>query len=1118
MQNGMKPSPARRLWDGLAPPDSNDEEQLRIGSAVRLLGVGAFVGIVPFLFLEWRSGWVLQVWLLCIIELVLLGALWLNRRGHVRTAALALNATALVCGAALVSMSAEGYRDVSLLLFPAIPVLAGLLLSRSYYWVMSAAAVLVAASLILLQINGLIPYATQTGGFNDLIATVVILMLTSVAVGYLVVALGNSRRLAKATIEALWHHTCVLDDKGMVLAVTRAWGLEGARPPIPLAPSVGINYLDLCEKSSGPNAQETAAFAAGLRAVLRGEQEELAMEYACHSPCEDRCFLTKVRRVGTPGAIRVVIAHEDVTRQRQAELALRLSEARYRGLFEQSPIGIYRTTPDGRVLVANPALLGMLGFDSCEELLMRNLERSGFEPEYQRSEFKERMERDGEVRGLEATWVTRDGRRLSVRENASAVRSPDGQVIYYEGTVEDITARRLAEDESRRTHARLRRILDNLQDGFLQTGPNGRYIMANPSAARMFGYGSAEEMIGVQEESLCANPGERASVLDKLRTQGAVVDYVTQARRRDGTTFWISMSAQMFPTDDGEVVGTEALVRDITDRKLAEEKLRLSEEQHRQLVQNLHAGVVVHGPDTRILLANEQACRLLGLSEEEIRGKAAVDPVWAFFGPDEMPLPLEEYPVNQVLASRSPVRDLVGAVRRPGTEDLVWLLVNAFPELGPRGELRQVVVTFVDITERRHAEEERRKLHENLAQSDRLASMGMMAAGLAHEINNPLAYSLYNLESLCEDLPRCVRQLAFVQQTLADRLGESGLRQALGGHTEALEASVWLDVEARFSDALEGTRRIKDIARRLGTFSRVEKDQVARVELLHPIDSAIGIASNEIKYRATVVREIGPTASVMGSEGRLSQVFLNLLLNAAQSIEEGAPGRNTIRVRTWQEGPTVFAEVQDTGSGIPPENLERIFDPFFTTKPVGVGSGLGLSIVRTILAGYHGTIEAESELGRGTRFLIRLPAAPAEATREPAHVDAEIGVTTSRGRLLVIDDDAGVRKALRRILDGHELIEAESGRQACELLATDQSFDVILCDIGMPNMSGIDVHSWLLELHPRLAQRVVFLTGGAFTPRATAYLEKIQNPQVEKPFDTANLEKLVTDYVRRRGK
>ena len=170
-------------------------------------------------------------------------------------------------------------------------------------------------------------------------------------------------------------------------------------------------------------------------------------------------------------------------------------------------------------------------------------------------------------------------------------------------------------------------------------------------------------------------------------------------------------------------------------------------------------------------------------------------------------------------------------------------------------------------------------------------------------------------------------------------------------------------------------RRIKEIARRLGSFSRVEKDQLTPVELRYPIESAITIASNEIKYRASVVRDIGLTAPVLASEGRLTQVFLNLLLNAAQAIEEGDAENNTIRVRTWQSGPTVLAEVQDTGCGIPPANLDRIFDPFFSTKPVGVGSGLGLNIVRSIIAGYGGKIEVESVAGKGSRFVIRLPAA-----------------------------------------------------------------------------------------------------------------------------------------------
>ncbi len=1119
MRTVTKPNPARQLWNWLAPPDFCPAEEKSVGLAVRFLGAISVVGVFPFLVLEWVHGWMLQFWMLCITELVLFGVLWLNRRGYSQLAALTLTLTTLVCGAGIVYLSGAGYHDISFLLFPGIPVMASLLLPRRYYLGVSGAVVLVASILILLQIYGPHPSAGPAR-YRDLAATIVILTVISVGTSFLVATLGVSQRFSQATIDALPEEICVLDGSGKVLAVNLAWRhFAEANPPAPPDAFVGSNYLEVCETATGRDAVDALTFAAGLRAVLSKEREEFAMEYTCPSHDGDLCFSAHVTRFPGQGAARVVVAHENITRRRQAEQALRLSEERYRGLFEQSPLGIYRTTPDGRILVANPALLEMLGCDSAEDLAARNLEESGFEPDYHRPEFKERLEREGELRGLEATWLTRQGRQLHVRENAAAIRGPDGQVAYYEGTVEDITARKLAEDEIRRTQARLRRILDNLQDAYLQAGPDGRYTMANPAAAQMFGYSSVEEVIGVHAKTFYADPGERAFVLEKLRTEGRLSDYVTRARRKDGTTFWVSLSVQPSRSDDGEIAGTEALLRDITDRKLAEEKLRLSEEQHRQLVQNLHSGVVVHAADTRIVLANEQASKLLGLSVDQMMGRTAPDPAWSFLRQDETPMPVDEYPVNRVLSSREPLRNLIAAVDRAGTGDRVWLLVNAFPEFDPEGELRQVVVTFVDVTERRRAEEERRQLQESLAQSDRLASMGMLAAGLAHEINNPLAYSLYNLESLCEDLPRYVRQLTAARQALAGRLSEPELRETLGENLEAVDAGVWLDVEARFSDALQGARRIKDLVRRLGTFSRVEKDQVTPVELRYPIESAINIASNEIKYRATVVRDIGVTAPVLGSEGRLSQVFLNLLLNAAHAIDEGDVEHNTIRVRTWQDGPTVVAEVQDTGCGIPPANLERVFDPFFTTKPAGVGSGLGLSIVRSILSGYGGTIEVESEVGRGTRFLIRLPASQEVAAEKPTTTTTTTGTAAvpTPGRVLVIDDDAGIRKSLKRILDVHEVIEAESGERACELLSTDQRFDVILCDMGMPKLSGIDVHRWLLEHHPRLARRVVFLTGGAFIPSFSDYLENVQNPRLEKPFDSANLEKIVADYLSGQG-
>jgi PAS domain S-box-containing protein len=419
-----------------------------------------------------------------------------------------------------------------------------------------------------------------------------------------------------------------------------------------------------------------------------------------------------------------------------------------------------------------------------------------------------------------------------------------------------------------------------------------------------------------------------------------------------------------------------------------------------------------------------------------------------------------------------------------------------------------------DVTRERRAEDERRQLEASLAQSDRLASMGMLAAGVAHEINNPLAYVLYNLQSLSEDLPALAQQLDGVHRALRSGMGEMDLRALCGDGAEALRSAAWADVLERCRDALTGTRRIQEIARGLGTFSRVESDAVAPVYLGQAIESALGIAHNEIKYRARIEKDLRAGLPVLGSEGRLSQVFLNLLVNAAHAIEEGSVETNRIGVRTWEEGATVVAEVRDTGSGIPAEHLARIFEPFYTTKPVGVGSGLGLSIVRSIVSGFGGSIEVESEVGKGTRFVIRLPAArtrPAHPTRSSGLYPAVDG---ARGRVLVIDDDRGIRSALRRMLRKHEVVEADSGERALSLLEKDSRFDVILCDMMMPAMSGAQLHRRLVDCCPEAAKRVVFVTGGAFTPAAREYLGTVDNARLEKPFDPTSLRDMVSEWVR----
>ena len=408
----------------------------------------------------------------------------------------------------------------------------------------------------------------------------------------------------------------------------------------------------------------------------------------------------------------------------------------------------------------------------------------------------------------------------------------------------------------------------------------------------------------------------------------------------------------------------------------------------------------------------------------------------------------------------------------------------------PDGQPQRMHGTVVDVTNRK-------QLQAQLAQADRMANVGLLAAGVAHEINNPLTYVLFNLESLAATLPRvantvsrAVNELLPAQAAaLRSRLAQATLDEGLSGLAE------------QSTEALGGVKRVRDIVRDLKTFSRVEDDQQVQVDLNSVIEAALNMAYNEIKYRARLERTLGDLPAVQGSDGRLSQVFLNLLVNAAQAMDEGDVERNRLRVRSWQQGDEVRAEVSDTGHGIAAEHLDRLFDPFFTTKERGVGSGLGLSICHNIISGYGGRIEVQSRVGQGTRFVVCLPVATAPEEEEyQEHNPTPIGIP--RGRILCVDDEPMIARTVQRLLKKeHDVVLAGSGRQAQELLQQDRNFDLVLCDLMMPDVSGVDLYLWLQEHLPDLARRVVFVSGGAFTPRSRRLLEQIDCPRLDKPFD-----------------
>ncbi len=509
-----------------------------------------------------------------------------------------------------------------------------------------------------------------------------------------------------------------------------------------------------------------------------------------------------------------------------------------------------------------------------------------------------------------------------------------------------------------------------------------------------------------------------------------------------------------------------------------------SEQHFRALFENTADGLLLVDPDARrFLMVNQSLCDMLGYERDELLGMWLSD-----LAPGWTPEPTRRGGRAVLEQPTSHLPDMA-VRRRDGTE----LCAHVSTTLLEIDERTMVLASFRDVTEQR-------SLELQLAQADRLASVGLLAAGVAHELNNPMAFVLYNLEAITEELGQ------------ASTDGQGLRPEQLGSIVE------------RATAAMEGAQRMRGIVHDLQTFSRDARRDEHPLELAPLIRAVAAMAAHQLRFRARLVLELDPIPRVTGDEGRLSQVFLNLLVNAAQAIDEGDPEHNRVTVRTATQGDLCRVEIEDTGRGIEPQLLPRLFDPFFTTKQPGEGTGLGLAICHRIVQEHGGRIEVESVPGQGSRFVVLLPGAPPPAAapraeREPA---AEPLPDPERGRaarLLLVDDEPHLLKAMTRLLlrGGYEVEAAPSGTRAQELLTAGAGYDVILCDLMMPDILGMDLHAWLAERCPEQAQRLVFLTGGSFTPRAQAYLASTDNPVLSKPLPRDQLIVAIQGVIERYG-
>ena len=387
-------------------------------------------------------------------------------------------------------------------------------------------------------------------------------------------------------------------------------------------------------------------------------------------------------------------------------------------------------------------------------------------------------------------------------------------------------------------------------------------------------------------------------------------------------------------------------------------------------------------------------------------------------------------------------------------------------------ETAQMLLAIRDISERR----------EVLAQmlvTDRMAAMGTLATGIAHEINNPLTYAAGNVQWLLERL---------------ESGGEMDMEM----------------LKERLVRADEGATRVGRIVGDLTTFARVEEnDRLVPTEVEDVLDTSIALAFSTYKHRTTLIRDHEPDLVVLGDSSRLGQVLVNLVLNAAQAMPEETAESNEIRVNSYEEDGEVLIEVSDNGPGIPSHILPRIFEPFYTTKPVGVGTGLGLYICKNLVERMDGTLEVETTEGAGTLFRIRLQSVEKDqADTEVLDAGSPVPVSEKKVRILVVDDEEDIGNLLKDVLFEHDVEVSLNGVDALQRIQR-QPYELILCDLMMPQMTGMELYNACVGDDQQLGERFIFLSGGAVTVGAQEFLHRVPQPRLSKPFSPTLLRETV---------
>jgi PAS domain S-box-containing protein len=768
-------------------------------------------------------------------------------------------------------------------------------------------------------------------------------------------------------------------------------------------------------------------------------------------------------------AIQAVI--RDITERKQAEEG-------YRTIIRTAMDGFWITDTQGRFLDANQAYCSLIGYRRNELLNMSIADIEAIEKHEEIAARIGKIKQIGRDR-FETRHRRKNGEIVDVEVSVNYLPAGSGRLVVF---VRDITERKQAEKQLQQEKERAQRYLDIAGVMFVANDADGRVTLINKKGCEILGY-EPEELIGKNWFDIIIPERARdevKAVFNRLMAGDILpVEYFENpVLTKTGDERIIAWHNVILKDGAGNVIGTLASGEDITKRKQAEESLIASEERYRLLAENVRDVIWSTDMNLKFTYVSPSIKYLGGRTAEEVMPMSLEQ----LLSPSSQELARKAFDEELALAEVTPVdsnrsRMLeIEFVRADGS--ILWAELKMNFVRGSDGRPEGILGVMRDITDRRRAEEERRELEQKAQAAARLASVGELAAGVAHEINNPLTGVIGYAELLMqEDVPEHIKD----------------------------------DLEVIH----DGAQRVAGIVKGLLKFARQTRPERIPVNINEIIKvtlrlRAYELETNDIKVVTNLASDLPLTVA---DPGQLQQVFLNLTVNAETEMKL-AHGKGRLSIRTEQIDDIIRISFKDDGPGIARKNLGRIFDPFFTTREVGKGTGLGLSICHGIINEHGGKIYADSQAGKGATFVVELP-----VVAEKKRAAKRLGLShkpegTNRARILVVDDEPVVGQLLSHILEeeGYKIEVSEDGKDALDRIKK-KRYSLILLDIKLPGLSGSELYERIRGISLSLAKRVVFMTGDVMAADTEAFLARTKVRFVTKPFNVNQLKQEINRYL-----